>query len=156
MFEYRPTDPETIPGFSTQTKTRTQILTKLEESIRNGKLKTYSQRLYDQLQAFVWNGAKAQAAKDAHDDLIMSIAIGSWLVVGDGSHSEQGLSMAMAMLKATSVGNRGMDTLPGGINDVKPVPNPHIQGFTPYNVHKPRNPENVRHTSATDFSWLFK
>jgi hypothetical protein len=155
MFEYRPTDPETIPGFSTQTKTRNQILTKLEEAIRNGRLKTSSQRLYDQLQAFVWNGAKAQAAKDAHDDLIMSLAIGTWLVAGDSGVSEQGMAMAMAMLKATAVGNRGIDTLPGGIQDVRPVPNPHIQGFTPYNVHKPRNPETVKHAS-TDFSWLYK
>jgi Terminase large subunit, T4likevirus-type, N-terminal len=156
LFEYRPTDPETIPGFSTQTKTRNQILTKLEELVRNGRLKTYSQRLYDQLQAFIWNGSKAQAAKDAHDDLIMSIAIGAWLVAGDGGFSEQGMSMAMAMLKATHRGNTPIDSLPGGINDVRPVPNPHIQGFTPYNVNKPRKPEDVKNVSVTDFSWLYK
>jgi Terminase large subunit, T4likevirus-type, N-terminal len=156
VFEYRPTDPETIPGFSTQTKTRNQILTKLEEVVRNGRLKTYSQRLYDQLQAFIWNGSKAQAAKDAHDDLIMSLAIGAWLVAGDGGFSEQGMNMAMAMLKATSRGNRQIDSLPGGINDVRPVPNPHIQGFTPYNVNKPREADKVNHPSASDFSWLYK
>lgn len=156
VFEYRPSDPEAIPGFSTQQRTRNQILTKLEEVIRNGRLKTYSQRLYDQLQAFIWNGAKAQASKDAHDDLIMSLAIGSWLVAGDSAYSEQSMSMAYAMLKATAVGNRGLDTLPGGINDVRPVPNPHIQGFTPYNVGKPRSPDNVKHVNVTDFSWLYK
>lgn len=156
VFEYRPTDPETIPGFSTQTKTRNQILTKLEEVIRNGRLKTYSQRLYDQLQAFVWNGSKAQAAKDAHDDLIMGLAIGAWLVSGDTAFSEQSVNMAYAMLKATARGNRGMESLPGGINDVRPVPNPHIQGFTPYNVNKPRPSESVKHGNVTDFSWLYK
>lgn len=156
IFEYRSNDPDAIPGFSTQTRTRNQILTKLEEAIRNSRLKTYSQRLYDQLQAFVWNGAKAQAAKDAHDDLIMSLAIGTWLVAGDGGYSEQSMNMAYAMLKATSKGNRQIDALPGGINDVKPVPNPHIQGFTPYNVHKPREPNAVKHANVTDFSWLYK
>ena len=156
IFEYRSNDPDAIPGFSTQTRTRNQILTKLEEAIRNGRLKTYSQRLYDQLQAFVWNGAKAQAAKDAHDDLIMSLAIGTWLVAGDGGYSEQSMNMAYAMFKATSKGNRQIDALPGGINDVKPVPNPHIQGFTPYNVHKPREPNAVKHANVTDFSWLYK
>lgn len=155
-FGYKPTDAETIPGFSTQTKTRTQILTKLEESIRNDRLKTYSQRLYDQLQAFVWNGAKAQAAKDAHDDLIMSLAIGTWLTVGEGSSDPQGMAMALAMLKATQRSGRGMGELPGGINEVRPVPNPHIQGFTPEKVHKPRNPEDVKHADVSDFSWLFK
>ena len=156
VFEYRPSDPEAIPGFSTQQRTRNQILTKLEEVIRNGRLKTYSQRLYDQLQAFIWNGAKAQASKDAHDDLIMSLAIGSWLVAGDSAYSEQSMSMAYAMLKATAVGNRGLDTLPGGINDVRPVPNPHIQGFTPDKVHQPRKPEDIKHVDVSDFSWLFR
>ena len=155
-FEYRPADPESVPGFSTQTKTRNQILTKLEESIRNGRLKTYSQRLYDQLQAFVWNGSKAQAAKDAHDDLIMSLAIGSWLVAGDGGYSEAGMTMAYAMLKATQRDNRGVESLPGGIQDVKPVPNPHHMGLTPKTVLRPRNAETVKNGSISDFSWLYK
>ncbi len=156
LFDYRPADPEAIPGFSTQTRTRNQILTKLEESIRNNRLKPYSQRLYDQLQAFIWNGAKAQAAKDAHDDLIMSLAIGVWLAIGENSQGEQGMALAMAMLKATAVGNRNIGDLPGGINQVRPVPNAQIQGFTPEKVHQPRKPEDVKHVDVSDFSWLFK
>lgn len=154
-FEYRPNNPDELPGFSTQTKTRTQILAKLEEAIRNGLLRTYSQRLFDQLQAFVWNGSRAQASKDAHDDLIMSLSIGVWLVSGENTYSEQSMNMAYAMLKATSVGSRSIDTLPGGINDVRPVANPHMQGYTPNNVMKPRHPEDVKHV-LTDFSWLYK
>lgn len=156
LFGYKPSDPESLPGFSTQTKTRTQILAKLEESIRNDRLKTFSQRLYDQLQAFIWNGAKAQAARDAHDDLIMSLAIGTWLTAGDNSGDSQGMAMAMAMLKATAVGNRNFNDLPGGMNQVRPVPNAQIQGFTPDKVNKPRNPEDVKHVDVSDFSWLFK
>jgi hypothetical protein len=156
IFEYKSPDPEAIPGFSTQTKTRNQILTKLEELVRNGKLTCYSQRLYDQFQAFIWNGSKAQASKDAHDDLIMSLAIGTWLVAGDGGFSEQGMSMAMAMLKATYRGNRSIAELPGGINDVKPVISPHAMGYTPQQVAKPRDPSQVKHADVTDFSWLYK
>lgn len=155
-FEYRPTNPDAIPGFSTQQKTRTQILAKLEETIRNGRLKTYSQRLFDQLQAFVWNGSKAQAAKDAHDDLIIGLAIGVWLTSGDGSYNEQSMAMAYAMLKATGVSNRNLNDLPGGLNEVKPVTNHQIQGYTPDSINKPKRPEDVRHTSVTDFSWLYK
>lgn len=156
LFGYKPTDTELVPGFSTQTKTRTQILTKLEESIRNSRLKTYSQRLFDQLQAFIWNGAKAQASKDAHDDLIMSLAIGTWLAAGEVGTDVQGMAMAMAMLKATAVGNRSINDLPGGMNQVRPVPNSQIQGFTPDKVHQPRKPEDVKHVDVSDFSWLFK
>jgi hypothetical protein len=156
LFGYKPLDTEAVPGFSTQTRTRSQILTKLEESIRNSKLKVYSQRLYDQLQAFVWNGSKAQALKDAHDDLVISLAIGTWLCAGDSSGNEQGMAMAMAMLKATAVGNRNVNDLPGGINQVRPVANPHIQGFTPDRVHQPRKPEDIKHVDVSDFSWLMK
>jgi hypothetical protein len=119
-------------------------------------LKSYSQRLYDQLQAFIWNGAKAQAAKDAHDDLIISLAIGTWLAAGEAGVDNQGMAMAMAMLKATAVGNRKIDDLPGGMNQVRPVPNAQIQGFTPDKVHQPRKPEDIKHVNVSDFSWLFK
>jgi hypothetical protein len=156
LFEYKTSDPEAVPGFSTQTKTRSQILAKLEELIRNDSLKTYSQRLYDQLQGFVWNGAKAQAARDSHDDLIMSLAIGCWLTSGEGNFAAGSANLAYAMLKATSRGNRGINELPGGINEVRPVPNPHMQGFTPQSFAKPRNPSDIRHVDVSDFSWLMK
>jgi hypothetical protein len=73
-WEYQPTDNDIVPGFETQGNTRPQILGKLEEVIRNRIIKIYSQRTYDQMQAFIWNGSKAQASRDAHDDLILSLA----------------------------------------------------------------------------------
>jgi hypothetical protein len=156
VFEYKSVDPDAVPGFSTQTKTRNQVLTKLEELVRNGTLKVYSQRLYDQFQAFVWNGSKASASKDSHDDLIMSLAIGAWLTAGENSYNEQSMQMAYAMLKATQVGNRSVNDLPGGINSVKPVPNAQINGFTPQQLSKPRNHSDIKHADVSDFSWLFK
>lgn len=155
-FDYRPTDPNALPGFSTQQKTRTQILAKLEEVIRNSIIKVYSQRLYDQLQAFVWNGNRAQASKDAHDDLIMSIAIAVWLCAGDGGINEQAMSLAYAMLKATKVERK--NDMPGDINSAQPLVNPSIRGAVmhPRDVHKPRDPASVRHVDISDFSWLYR
>jgi len=145
-----------VPGFDTQTKSRTQILATLEESIRNNVLKTYSSRLYDQLLSFVWNGSKASAAKNSHDDLVMSIAIGSWLSSGDVKSSVQSEAHAVAMMKAMSRMSSPITSLPGGIDEVRPVFNFHQAAPTPQNVAKPRNPEDVKHTDATDFSWLFR
>lgn len=156
IFQYKTADPEEVPGFSTQTKSRNQILTKLEELVRNGQLVTYSQRLYDQFQAFVWNGSKASASKDSHDDLIMSIAIAAWLASGEGMPSDQAVDMAMAMLKATQRGSRSISDLPGGINDVRPVANPHMQGLTPQQISKPRDHSQIRGVDVSDFSWLYK
>jgi len=153
-FEFRSTDPNAVPGFSTQTKTRGQILAKLEELARNNRIKVYSQRLYDQLQAFMWNGARAQAAKDAHDDLIMSLAIATWLVAGDSVANEQAMALAYAMLKATKVEQK--NNMPGDVASVKPVPNPQMSGFNPREAHKPKDPSQIRHVDVTDFSWLFR
>ena len=154
-FEYRPTDPNAVPGFSTQTKTRSQILAKLEELARNSILKTYSQRLYDQLQAFIWNGSKAQASKDAHDDLIMSLAIATWLVAGESTLNNQAAAMAMAMLKATKVERN--NEMPGNINAAQPLVNPNIRGYNPRpkDVYKPQDPANIKHVDVSDFSWLY-
>lgn len=155
-FEFISNDPDALPGFSTQTKTRTQILAKLEELIRNKQLLSYSQRLYDQLQAFIWSGSKPMALKDAHDDLIMSVAIGAWIIGGGHGLSAHAINMATAMLNASSVSRTNQSDLPGGIDTVKPLVNPAISGVNPRNVHKPRSPEHVRHVDISDFSWLLR
>jgi hypothetical protein len=154
-FEYKSANPDAIPGFSTQTKTRTQILAKLEELVRNSIVKVHSQRLYDQLQAFIWNGSKAQAAKDAHDDLIMSLAIAAWLTAGEAGVSEAAVAMSYAILKATKVERK--DQLPGDISSAKPLVNPSIRGLnpSPKDVHKPKDPSQIKHVDVSDFSWLY-
>jgi len=155
-FEYKSTNPDAIPGFSTQTKTRAQILAKVEELIRNSVVKVYSQRLYDQLQAFIWNGNRAQASKDAHDDLIMSLAITTWLVAGESSVNGQAMAMSYAMLKATKLERN--TNMPGDVNSAKPLVNPAISGQvpSPRDVFKPKDPASVRHADVSDFSWLYR
>lgn len=154
-YDFRPVDPNIVPGFSTQTKSRTQILAKLEEVIRNSILKVYSQRLYDQLQAFIWTGARAQASRDSHDDLIISIAIAVWLVNGDSCVNEQASAMAYAMLKATKVERR--HDMPGNINSVKPLINPSIRGLNQYRNDKNKSLDSpdTKQTDILDISWLY-
>jgi hypothetical protein len=156
LFEYRSANPDAIPGFSTQQKSRTQILSKLEELLRNSIVKSYSQRLYNQLQAFIWTGARAQAAKDSHDDLIMSLAIATWLVAGESTTNSQGAAMAWAMLKATKLHQNKQ--MPGDIESAKPFVTPAIKGqvISPKEVNKPKDPSQVRHTDVSDFSWLYR
>lgn len=154
-FTYVPLDPSELPGFPTNQKTRVQILAKLEELIRNGQLKTYSQRLYDQLQAFVWNGNKPMASKDSYDDLIMSLAIGSWLIEGGTALNANQVAMAYAMLKATGVERHDSGNLPMGVNQVQPLVNPQIRGFNPYMVHRAKHPSQTRAVDHSDFRWLY-
>ena len=72
-----------MPGLSTTVKNRQAILAKLEEVVRNKKLKVYSTRFVEEAKTFIWNtniaGGKAQAMKGYNDDLIMSLAIGCYI-----------------------------------------------------------------------------
>lgn len=156
LFEYKPTNPESIPGFSTQAKSRSQILAKLEELLRNKIVKIYSQRFYDQVQGFIWNGSKAIASKDSHDDLIISLAISLWLAAGGSNGSEAASAMAWAMLKATSV--KSNNQMPGDIESAKPFIKPSLRGqvMLPHEVNKPKDPSQVRNANISDFSWLLR
>lgn len=158
-WHYISNDPNELPGFPTNQKTRVQILTKLEEMIRSKSLKSYSRRLYDQLQVFVWNGNKPMASKDSYDDLIMSIAIGCWLVEGGDGISESAKAMSIAMLEATRLHRRDFTQMPGGINEAQPLVNPAIRGQNAHSVFRPRDAgqvtsQNPMIRDVSDFSWL--
>jgi hypothetical protein len=154
MWNTQPTDSELVPGFETQGNTRPQILGRLEECIRNQVIKIYSQRTYDQLQAFVWLGSKAQASKDSHDDLVISLAIGTWLSYGGTTSNESQKEMAVAMLKATSVSRRESETLPGGMDSVKPPGHAMYSSYMPQNMHKPRDASQIDSHLVPNFNWL--
>mgnify|MGYP005834635533 CR=1 FL=1 len=161
LFNYIPTDSNELPGFPTNQKTRVQILTKLEEMIRNKQLKSYSRRLHDQLQAFIWNGNKPTAGKDSHDDLIMSLAIGCWLVEGGEGINEQAKQMAYAMLAATGINRKDVNQMPGRITEAQPLVNPNIRGYNAQSVFRPRDPSQVQKHNpflrdVSDFNWLMK
>jgi len=151
VFEYRPMDDTEVPGFATTGTTRPLILAKLEEMIRNRALKSRSQRFYDEMHAFVWNGAKAQAAKDSHDDLIMSMAIGSWLVDNTYGHSINAGVVGQALLDAVKVLRRDIGIIPA--TNVHPLVNPRMGVQTQHSVYRGLHTGPVR-GSRNDFSWL--
>jgi hypothetical protein len=157
-FQYIPTDMNALPGFQTNSKTRTQILAKLEEVFRNKAMKIYSQRLYDQLQAFVWNGQRAEAMKGGHDDLVLSLAIGTWLVAHDVGYGCQATALAQAIIKSTSLERTDTTIVPNNPNVVRPVAGfMGTQGpMRPRDAYSPRDPQSVKHVDVTDFSWLMR
>lgn len=90
-------------GFQTNSKTRAQILTKLEEVLRTKQVKIRSSRLYEELKTFVWKNGKAQAMRGQNDDLIMALAIGCWLYDTSPQLSKSGTDLNKAMLAAFAV-----------------------------------------------------
>ena len=87
-------------GFTTSGQSRNQILTKLEQVIRNKEITIYSSRLYDELKTFIWKGNKPQAMRGYNDDLVMSIAIGIWIYDTSPTFNKDAMKINEAMLSA--------------------------------------------------------
>ena len=68
-----------VAGFSTTSKTRPLIISKLEEFFREESVVVRSNRLIDDLLTFVYINNRAQAMTGYNDDLVMSFAIGLWV-----------------------------------------------------------------------------
>ena len=77
--KYRAEERGMKPGFSTTSKTRPLIISKLEEYIREKSVTIRSHRTIDELFTFIWNGNRAEAMRGYNDDLTMSLAIGLWV-----------------------------------------------------------------------------
>ena len=101
--DYVPPGDTTTAGFNTSGKTRSLILTKLEELIRNKQIITYSSRFYDELKTFVWNENRVQAMKGENDDLVMSLAIGTWLYDASSEVGKDSNVLNQAMLVSMSI-----------------------------------------------------
>ena len=68
-----------VAGFSTTSKTRPLIISKLEEFFREESVVVHSNRLVDELLTFVYINNRAEAMTGYNDDLVMSFAIGLWV-----------------------------------------------------------------------------
>ena len=68
-----------VAGFSTTSKTRPLIISKLEEFFREESVMVRSNRLIDELLTFVYINNRAEAMPGYNDDLVMSFAIGLWV-----------------------------------------------------------------------------
>jgi hypothetical protein len=68
-----------VPGFTTTTRTRPLIISKLDSYFRDKSVKVNSIRLYEELSVFIWNGSKAEAMAGYNDDLVTSLGVGLWV-----------------------------------------------------------------------------
>ena len=65
-----------MPGATTTQKNREELLSKLEDAMRNRRIKVNSSRFVAQMENFVWTGKRGQAVGKNSDDLIMALAVG--------------------------------------------------------------------------------
>ena len=63
------------PGFTTSSRTRPLLVSKLDIYFREKSCIVKSKRLIDELFVFIWNGNRPEAQKGYNDDLVMAFAI---------------------------------------------------------------------------------
>ena len=76
---YRAEDKGMIAGFSTTSKTRPLIISKLDEYFKDKSVIIRSNRLIDELFTFIFMNGRAEAMRGYNDDLVMSFSIGLWV-----------------------------------------------------------------------------
>jgi len=175
---------DAMPGLSTTVKNRQAILAKMEEVIRNKKIRIYSSRFAEEAKTFIWNtnvaGGKATAMKGYNDDLIMSLAIGCYLFEANANQidtEELNRAMLAAWGKNTTrltnqnannpvYGNTDQSTEPmtfqrTGFGSQSVVPNSpapyYKKEFSQANMKAGVNAEQARPAVSmyNEFSWLF-
>jgi hypothetical protein len=117
--DYVPKSSADTAGFNTNGKTRSTILAKLEEVIRNKQLIIRSSRFYEELKVFTWKTGRAEARRGFNDDLVMSLAIGAWLFDGASDYSKNSKALNDAILGAFQVQKREYGETPDAV--LKPV-----------------------------------
>ncbi len=103
---------QTVPGFTTSTKTRPLVISKLESYIREGTFIFHSSRLLEELRVFVWINNKAQASNGYNDDLVMSLGIGLFLRDTAVKFTQQGQQMSRWALDNIQTNNYASNNYP--------------------------------------------
>jgi hypothetical protein len=68
-----------VAGFTTTTKTRPLIISKMEEYMREKSVIIRSSRLIEELFTFIWKVSRPEAMHGYNDDLVMAFSISLWV-----------------------------------------------------------------------------
>ncbi|MFN9981359.1 MAG: hypothetical protein ACK53Y_15650, partial [bacterium] len=76
-WKYNPKSAEKIPGINFNNK-RVQIIASYEEAMRHD-FRIYSHRLYNEMDTFIYINGRPDHQKGHHDDLIMGMAMATYV-----------------------------------------------------------------------------
>ena len=124
-WKYDPKALDKIPGINFNNK-RVQIISSFEECMRHG-FKIYSNRLFNEMNTFIYINGRPDHQKGHHDDLIMAIAMATY--VGENSFNQltKVTEQTKAMLSSWTVNNNEEASRNIAFNPVIPagMPNHH-------------------------------
>jgi hypothetical protein len=95
------------PGFTTSSRTRPLLISKLDMYTKERVPAIRSKRLIEELFVFIWNGSKAEAQHGYNDDLVMSFSMGLWIRDTALKLKQQGLDMHRKTLDYYGKGYQG-------------------------------------------------
>jgi len=109
--KYNAQDRGMVPGFSTNSKTRPLIISKLDLYMRENSIEIRSSRTIDELFTFVWTAGRAQAMRSYNDDLIMALSIALWIRDTALRLRQEGIDLTKKILDGMSLGGNSHNAI---------------------------------------------
>ena len=136
-----------VPGFNVG-NTRLQMVSELEEHIRENKTIIRSRRLISELRTFVYKNGRPDHMEGFNDDIIMAYAMAIFIVQTSFKKLEQVEKQTKAMLESwVNVSNTQSKPMINGQQHI----NPFYTNTPTYNPVPPNNGNN----DNGEYNWLF-
>jgi hypothetical protein len=143
-WRYDPKTLEKIPGINFNNK-RVQIIASYEEALRHG-FRVYSNRLYNEMDSFVYINGRPDHQKGRHDDLLMSIAMATYVAESSFTSLTKVTEQTKAMINSWSVNSNDYNKDVLNFNPVIPNTNERLRQFGGQNYSK---------EDYLKYGWLF-
>ena len=143
-WKYDPKAAEKIPGINFNNK-RVQIIASFEEVMRHG-FRIYSIRLYNEMNTFVYINGRPDHQKGHHDDLIMSVAMATYVAESSFANLTKVTEHTKAMIESWSVNTNTQSQEAISFNPVIPHAQERIRQYGSQNISK---------DDYQKYGWLF-
>jgi len=143
-WKYDPKAAEKIPGINFNNK-RVQIIASFEEVMRHG-FRIYSSRLYNEMNTFVYINGRPDHQKGHHDDLIMSIAMATYVAESSFTNLTKVTEHTKAMIESWSVNSNTQSHDAISFNPVIPHAQERIRQY---------GGQNISREDYQRYGWLF-
>jgi hypothetical protein len=144
-WKYNPKSAEKIPGINFNNK-RVQIIASYEEAMRHD-FKIYSHRLYNEMDTFIYINGRPDHQKGRHDDLLMSIAMATYVGESSFSNLTKVTEHTKSMLESWTVSNNDEASKTLDFNPVIP----HYQD----RIRQMNGGSQVSREDYMRYGWLF-
>ena len=106
------------PGFTTSSRTRPLVISKLDTYMRERIPVIRSRRLMEELFVFIWNGSRPEAQHGYNDDLVLSFCIGLWIRDTALKLRQQGMDLNRKTLDYFGKGAGAYNAVAGNMKQV--------------------------------------